>query len=153
MKFYVLIIVWAICYNVGAQNIEYIYENGNRTIRQVSTKSNIIEEIEGVEALGNIDRESNLAIQQTTRLNAEISFNIYPNPVSRSITIETIKSNKTESFAKCEIYNSTGKLLSTSSADLNSIHFLFVDHLSSGIYVLKITYLENITEWSFVKQN
>ena len=78
--------------------------------------------------------------------NGEPVVNIYPNPVSEKLTVESQCSVK-----RCEVYSMTGALVlvMTDCANQFEIH---VESLSSGTYVIRLVSDEAIQTKRFVKE-
>lgn len=75
------------------------------------------------------------------------SFSIYPNPAINQVNV----SGKNMQYVK--LYNALGQLVRTENAESGNICTIPLDHLSSGIYLLKIISTEgNASVQKFVKR-
>lgn len=87
--------------------------------------------------LGNRDIFINKIATWTTSINNEMgsnmpNINVFPNPTSSNITVSV---NSTSEF-KLELLDITGRALI--STNIQTIKKLSLDHLSSGVYILKL---------------
>ncbi len=73
-----------------------------------------------------------------------INMNIYPNPTSSFINIESYNN-----IQKVEIYNTTGQIIQSFSIN-NSLAKLDVSNLKSGIYLIKVRHEKGINTYRVV---
>ncbi|MBP9549454.1 MAG: T9SS type A sorting domain-containing protein, partial [Chitinophagales bacterium] len=85
-------------------------------------------------------------------LNAEATLNIYPNPVSNILMLNTgnFSGNTT-----IKIYNALGEMVHSETRDLisNNIYSLQVQKLDAGIYLLELYNDNGFASSRFVREN
>ncbi len=95
--------------------------------------------------LEDIDGKISFSSMVTLRNNISSSISVYPNPAKEKLYI-----NGVSDFSKVVITDATGKIISRSILSSGE-HFLNINHLSKGIYFLKIERGGNLQTLKFFK--
>ncbi|MDR0988107.1 MAG: T9SS type A sorting domain-containing protein [Prevotellaceae bacterium] len=124
--------------DVCAQRVEYCYDDaGNRTVRKeitLETRSNAGDADESLyeDAL------------------AEMQIRIYPNPTKGMLRVD-ISGMEDLTGARIALYNLSGALLQQYT-EVASSNVIDMSSRPAGVYVMRITYGECITNWKIIKE-
>ena len=139
ISFFAVLILMACASISKAQGISFTYDAaGNRIQRIIVFKSTEV----------NID---SIAVAKPLTDNlGEIKITIYPNPTSGklSVELENIPNGET---AKIAMYNIDGRLIQQTGS-LEPINHLDLSDYQMGIYILRITVGQKVSEWKVIKQ-
>lgn len=129
-------------------NVAYYTSDGNGVFTQQATLLTGIESYQSPELVdidndGDLDlfigMEAQFHFFENTDSTASVgeyltttNLNMYPNPTSNSLTIESDKS-----MEKAEVFNVLGKLVSQFNMDTEQIN---MSNLKSGIYIVRVTF-------------
>ncbi|MFT3919082.1 endonuclease [Cloacibacterium sp.] len=72
----------------------------------------------------------------TTNINNLVTWSLYPNPVKNKVLFFTGK--ELQKIKKIEIYNISGKLISTYETPFFKENFIQLNNIDKGVYILKI---------------
>jgi Secretion system C-terminal sorting domain len=81
------------------------------------------------------------------KLNEKISVNVFPNPTDEWLTIT---SDKIIEGSRLELYDVTGKIIISQSADYRNI--MSLGDLQSGLYLLALQSSEGTLQWKIFKK-
>jgi hypothetical protein len=129
-------------FSICQTTVNYSYDSsGNRTDRYLQFKSTrIFNE-------GNTEEQTEEAFND--RL-GDIGIIIYPNPVKGELLIK-FENLPDEVKGRISVYDNSGKLIfiQTELADMNNVNF---SSSVSGLYTLRITIGQDISEWKIIKE-
>jgi hypothetical protein len=139
IRFFAVIILM-LCVSISkAQGISFTYDAaGNRIQRMIVFKS--------TEA----NMDSTAVTKPHTDNLGEMKIIIYPNPTSGklSVELENIPNGETGEIA---MYNMEGRLIQQTGS-LEPINHLDLSTYQKGIYILRITVGQKVSEWKVIKQ-
>lgn len=134
MKYFILIFTLLIPITIKSQTITYSYDAcGNRINREII-----------------LSRSINTSEKTFEEKLSENTIIIYPNPTEGLLKIE-IKGWEQSENQSISVYNSNGGLINNTIIT-SSITEIDLSECANGIYILTITYNNDISNWKIIKK-
>ena len=122
------------------------WRNETISLSNITDPDEVIIKFEFKSGYGNNIWIDNVAVSGETGIpqNDEFGINIYPNPASDAVRINT-----SDNVQRVEIFNMQGQLVKVETGEVSSIS---VKDLANGMYTLKLTTDNGVSMHKFVKQ-